>query len=201
MATDQELDAFAQQMADLTSHHIEGIAYAGNTPFSMPIITHVEGNLWQGGSPADAGGRLPGFFRFVLNLYPWAEYHWDPGDNVEYEMWRHRLYDASEVPDVDLLERMAAWVNARRALGPTLVHCQAGLNRSGLVTGLALVRSGMTPDAAIALLRDRRSPAVLCNEVFEKWLRGQVVPGKLADSAAPEMGNVGISRPLEATDG
>jgi hypothetical protein len=41
------------------------------------------------------------------------------------------------------------------------------------VAGLALVRSGMTPDAAIALLREKRSPAVLCNPTFEQWLREQ----------------------------
>jgi hypothetical protein len=29
----------------------------------------------------------------------------------------------------------------------------------------------MTADAAIALLRERRSPAVLCNQAFERWLR------------------------------
>jgi hypothetical protein len=27
--------------ADLTSHHIEGIAREGNVPFNVPLITHV----------------------------------------------------------------------------------------------------------------------------------------------------------------
>lgn len=164
---------FVAQMADLTSHHIEGRAIMGNTPFSCPIITQVEGNLWQGGTPADAGGVLPAYFDYVLNLYPWGSYRLGrtgtPGTQIRIE----RLYDHGEVPDVALLEDLAAWVNHARAIGPTLVHCQAGLNRSALVTGLALVRSGMTADAAIALLREKRSPAVLCNPVFEAWLRTQ----------------------------
>lgn len=165
-----ELEAeFATQMADLVSHRIEGIARMGNTPFSVPIVTQVEGNLWQGGTPASAGGRLPDYFEYVLNLYPWEPYSIIRGAIVRVIP----LQDAGSIPDPALLEELAAWVNNCVDLGPTLVHCQAGLNRSALVAGLALIRRGMTPDAAIALLRNRRSPAVLCNETFERWLRSQ----------------------------
>ena len=52
----------------------------------------------------------------------------------------------------------------------TLVTCAQGLNRSGLVAGLALVLSGMEPNAAIALLREKRCDMVLCNETFRNWL-------------------------------
>jgi len=62
-------------------------------------------------------------------------------------------------------------VNACREDGPTLVHCQAGLNRSSLVAARALVLGGMTADDAIALIREKRSPACLCNPAFERWLR------------------------------
>ena len=40
-----------------------------------------------------------------------------------------------------------------------------------LVAGAALVLSGMRPDDAIALLREKRSQAVLCNPAFAAWLR------------------------------
>jgi protein-tyrosine phosphatase len=53
------------------------------------------------------------------------------------------------------------------------VHCQAGLNRSGLVTALALILNGMSPERAIGLLRQKRTPLVLCNGAFEAWLLGQ----------------------------
>lgn len=164
-----ELDpAFAAQMADLVSHRIEGVARMGNVPFSVPIVSQVEGNLWQGGTPAStAAGRLPDYFEYVLNLYPWEPYTIIRGAIVR----AIPLHDAGDIPDPALLEDLADWVNRCVAQGPMLVHCQAGLNRSALVAALALIRRGMTADAAIALLRERRSPAVLCNQAFERWLR------------------------------
>ena len=165
MTSNTELQTFADQLADLTSHHIEGIAVMGNTPFSCPIITQVEGNLWQGGCLG--GSRLPDEFRYVLSLYPWERYEIGP-DTERHEV---RLYDGPDIPPTTQLNELADWVNEKRVLGLTLVHCQAGLNRSALITALALIRSGMTPDDAIALLRRQRSPAVLCNPTFERWLR------------------------------
>jgi protein-tyrosine phosphatase len=62
-------------------------------------------------------------------------------------------------------------VNSCRGSGPTLVHCQAGLNRSSLVVVRALVLDGMDVDTAIAVVREKRSPVCLCNPSFESWLR------------------------------
>lgn len=163
---------FLGRMADLTTHRIEGyitpasrFGVTEDQPFSMPIITQVDGNLWQGGCPAP---ELPDYFKHVLNLYPWEGYRYAAGTEVRTE----RLYDSTEVPSAFLLEGLAIWVNERRKDGPTLVHCQAGLNRSALVTGLALIRSGMKAADAVALLR-KRSPMVLCNKAFEQWLLKQ----------------------------
>jgi hypothetical protein len=159
---------FLSKMTDLTSHRIEGIARMGDTPFDCPIISQIDGNLWSGGCPPV---ELPAYFRFVVNLYPWGRYPVAEGTTVLVAT----LYDSEDVPEPELLVVLADYINAVRKIGPTLVHCQAGLNRSGLLTGLALVRAGMTPDAAITLLRERRSPAVLCNPAFETWLRKQGV--------------------------
>ena len=52
-----------------------------------------------------------------------------------------------------------------------LIRCQAGVNRSGLVTALVLMMAGMTADQAIALIRAKRSPLALSNAHFERWLR------------------------------
>lgn len=55
---------------------------------------------------------------------------------------------------------------------PTYWHCHAGLNRSGLMVAAYLHRyRGMRISAAIAHLRDARSPMVLCNSLFEGTLR------------------------------
>jgi len=54
-----------------------------------------------------------------------------------------------------------------------LVRCQAGVNRSGLVTALILMTSGLSAVDAIALIRRQRSPFVLSNSHFENWLLAQ----------------------------
>lgn len=163
------MDATTLQ-ADLEMHHIEGFAREGNTPFSCPLITPVDDSLWQGG--CINGANLQGYFKHVVSLYPWERY--TPGCELD-SFTEVRLYDGPTVPDTRQLFALARWVNLCRSQGRTLVHCQAGLNRSGLLAGLALVLSGVTPTTAIAALRAHRSPAVLCNPKFEAWLLRQTV--------------------------
>lgn len=154
---------------DLTSHHIRGFARAAieagkPARFDVPLISHIEGNLWVGG--CIDGVRLDDDFRHVVSLYKWERYAIGPfTKRVEVEM-----YDSDEVPDAEELGALAAMVNTFLAKGKTLVHCQAGLNRSNLVAATALILAGREPADAIALLRERRSPVVLCNEAFEAWL-------------------------------
>jgi protein-tyrosine phosphatase len=74
------------------------------------------------------------------------------------------------MPKEEQLYTLARCVNAYKQKGVTLVHCQAGLNRSGLISALALIEEGMKAVDAISLLRAKRSRAVLCNQLFEKWL-------------------------------
>ncbi len=54
-----------------------------------------------------------------------------------------------------------------------LSSCAAGLNRSGLVSGLVLVRCGMTPELAIETVRKMRSPYALTNALFRKIIHGR----------------------------
>jgi hypothetical protein len=157
--------------ADFESHHIEGHARAAadagrSSYFRVPLVSQIDGNLWMGG--CIDGVRLGPDFKFVVSLYPWEQYELTEG-TVRSE---HRLYDAAEMPDLDELDRIVTGINVRCHEGRTLVHCQAGLNRSGLVTAFALVKRGMLPADAIALLREKRCPLVLCNGTFERWLLG-----------------------------
>ncbi len=151
------------ELADLTSHHIEGIAREGNKPFSVALISHIVGNLWTGGCPQRGA---PPDFDFIINLYPWETYPTHPHQVVTIA----GLLDHGTVPDPRILHTLASYVNECMKVGKTLVHCQAGLNRSALIATLALVHGGMEPASAIKLMREKRCDAVLCNSTFEKWL-------------------------------
>ena len=150
-------------LADLNTHHIEGIARMGNKTFRVPLYSHITGNLWTGGCPVEAA---PQEFQFIICLYPWETYR--VPENAIFTT--ARLYDHGEIPDVAILNALADYVGAVSKIGMTLVHCQAGLNRSALVAGLSLIRGGMKPKEAISLLREKRCDAVLCNLAFEKYL-------------------------------
>lgn len=152
---------------DPREQRMRGTAIHGNTPFDVPYISEVTDNLWQGG--CTNGLMLPPHIDHLVSLYPWERY------TRRHELKSNlsvRLYDSVDGFDPDQFVALAQWVNVCRRSGPVLVHCQAGLNRSGLVAGLALVLDGMAPSEAVALLREKRSPAVLCNPVFAAWLLG-----------------------------
>lgn len=151
--------------ADFESHYIEGFAVQGGGHFSAPLISHVKGNLWQGG--CIGGVKLPDDFKFVLSLYKWEEYKLGP----DTERFTVEMYDSRGGVDEQQLVELANMVNENLKFGKVLVHCQAGLNRSGMVAALSMMLDGLTADEAINLLRQSRSPMVLCNPTFEKFLR------------------------------
>lgn len=144
---------------------MSGIAYHGRTPFDVPFISQIEGNLWQGGCQNKL--VLPDFIEHVVSLYPWEEYKHNLSEENHIQF---KMYD-SESQVFDQVDELAAKVNEFVEQGPTLVHCQAGLNRSSLVAARSLMLKGRTADEAITLIRESRSPACLCNPSFEGWLR------------------------------
>jgi protein-tyrosine phosphatase len=152
-----EFDPLAQHLTGYTGHK--------NLYIDVPFISHIQGNLYQGGCAP--GMILPPNIVNVVSLYPWERY------TVEHQLHSFlevRMHD-SLTQDLEQVDTIAGWVNARLDDGPTLVHCQAGINRSSLVTARALMLQGMPASDAIDLLRERRSPACLCNSTFEEWLR------------------------------
>jgi protein-tyrosine phosphatase len=75
--------------------------------------------------------------------------------------------------DIDLSrlkEAVRFGYNRWQAGDRVLVRCQAGLNRSGLVTALILMRTGLDAESAIRLIRKNRADIALFNEDYVKWL-------------------------------
>jgi hypothetical protein len=138
--------------------------------------TEIVPGLHQGGTedrdvlslPGDDYRRRGGYpFDTVITLYasaqpvPWGV-----------EELRYGFPDATlRGPDVDMVIRAARFAHDRWLDGAqVLIRCQAGMNRSGLVTALVLVMAGLTPAQAITLIRHRRGPSCLFNEPFVTWL-------------------------------
>ncbi|CAM5329206.1 hypothetical protein SALBM311S_07625 [Streptomyces alboniger] len=65
-----------------------------------------------------------------------------------------------------------------------LVRCYHGYNRSGLVVAHALIRQGRSADDAIRLIRARRSPWALHNELFVEYLKAGLPTARLLEELA-----------------
>ena len=140
------------------------------------LYSMIAPNLFQGGTDdldvihlAQTNNRprtdLP--FDAIVTMYAWAR----PADwNIQ--EFRYGVPDAS-ITDIDLDRLRQAvdfgydrWKQGDRVL----VRCQAGLNRSGLVLALILIKDGLTPAQAITRIRDNRGEDALFNRDFHNWL-------------------------------
>ncbi|MGP3733535.1 protein-tyrosine phosphatase family protein [Streptomyces sp. GDS52] len=107
-----------------------------------------------------------------------------PGPGVEHHVW--------PIPDgpldgTQLLGVMRLAEAACEALDDdrkVLVRCHHGYNRSGLVVAHALMRRGSSADAAIRLIRVRRSSWALHNELFADYLRAGLTTARLLEELA-----------------
>ena len=71
--------------------------------------------------------------------------------------------------DLDRLREIATYAAERwRTGGQVLIRCQAGVNRSGLVTALVLLGAGWELRLILERLRASRSPQVLSNSHFRE---------------------------------
>ncbi|MBV6360492.1 MULTISPECIES: dual specificity protein phosphatase family protein [Mycobacteroides] len=154
-AIDISPDPLELRMCGTTAH--------GWIPFDVPYMTEIAPNLWQGG--CTTGLVLPKTIKHVVSLYPWERYKVHA--NLSSELYI-TMYDSTG-QETDQVDNIAEWVNQCRKTGPVLVHCQAGLNRSSLVSARAMYLAGDmdTGRDIVTHLREVRSPAVLCNPSFE----------------------------------
>ena len=116
--------------------------------------------LWQSGSPE------PGeHWDAIFDLHGTAP----PLEDVE--LYVHWLIEDGPAPDFATLVAMADLVADLRAAGKrVLIHCAAGINRSGLLSAASLIRGGTDPDEAVRLVRAARTHA-LNNPNFVEMLQ------------------------------
>ena len=132
--------------------------------------------LWQGGTEDDdvIGRPTPDGhysrshpFDLVVTLFADAQpVPW------EVEELRFGFPDSSLTPrGIERAVALSAHAHSRWQSGArVLVRCQAGVNRSGLVMAMTLMRHGLSATDAIGLIRERRGPAALSNRHFVRWL-------------------------------
>jgi protein-tyrosine phosphatase len=115
--------------------------------------------VWQSGSPQ------PGeHWDAVIDLDCSAP----PLEGVAF--YAHWPIEDGPAPETAVLVALADLVNDLRRGGKrVLIHCAAGINRSGLLAAAALIRDGMEADEAVETVRARR-PGVLNNPEFVRQL-------------------------------
>lgn len=145
---------------------------------SEPLWSEVMPGLWMGGTDdndcerqyMDQAQITKEHFDTVITMYAWA----NPVDWYVKEL-RFGFFDHQQVdihPE-DLKQIVKAaytdWQRGQRVL----IRCQAGWNRSGLITALVLMLGGMDASIAIDVIQLRRSPYALNNQAFETWLTSE----------------------------
>lgn len=69
------------------------------------------------------------------------------------------------------VDELATWLHGEWKQGKKcLARCQAGLNRSGILIALTIMKDGYTAKEAIDLIRTKRSPYALGNKYFVEKL-------------------------------
>jgi protein-tyrosine phosphatase len=72
---------------------------------------------------------------------------------------------------LEQMDHIAQWLDDVLNTGAHVaVHCMAGLGRSGMVAASYLTRTGMRADAAISLVREKRSPRAVETAVQEEFV-------------------------------
>ena len=104
----------------------------------------------------------------VLNRRPPAQQHG--------RLLIHWPIDDGPMPSPEKARAIGRWVAEMVDSGMTVaVQCAAGINRSGLISGRALIELGHQPQHAIELVRQAR-PGALTNREFVSWLLAESPP-------------------------
>lgn len=168
-STDSELNAFPRGrledcLAGRTAALPAGEEMSAYNGFK-PLWTQVSETLWFGGTPEADPSRYDRF-KFMVDCVGTGP--------------RHRRGNAAILsapfpdtiaPPRDFIFSLADFAAAGMKQGFTLIHCQQGHNRSGLIAAVALIRSGLVPKLdVIRFLREKRKPEVLTNPAFAHFI-------------------------------
>ena len=140
------------------------------------LFNEIATNLFMGGTddmdvihfPAKNNNRTDLPFDAIVTMYAYAQ----PAD-WKVQEFRYGVPDAAiEDIDLDRLKQAVEFGYNRWMAGDrVLVRCQAGLNRSGLVTALILMSTGLDAETAIEQIRKNRAEIALFNEDYVRWLK------------------------------
>lgn len=131
----------------------------------------IRDRLWQGPWPNHLNHVVKELrLDLVVNL-EFTSHASSRHGNPSFDTIWFPMHDNDTLPELGELHRICSRVTQRiRRGGRVLVHCAAGLNRSGLVTAL-VVREyyGIDGSAAVDLVR-RKRPWALCNMTFAEYV-------------------------------
>jgi hypothetical protein len=167
--TDNKIEKYADSWAEDKKSQVSDVLP------NVGLWSEILPNLWQGGThykdrigmPVSEPAITIKEFDSVYTAYAFA----NPVDWFVREI-RFAFLDSDDVDfDLDELRFIVEsayndWKNDKRVL----IRCQAGLNRSSIITALVLIKDGYTAVDAINLIRDKRSDVALFNPAFEQWL-------------------------------
>ena len=138
-------------MLENVSEFIPGRLYQGNIisllylPFQPDLHIHMATECNPIGEPAKQ------YRKIKLQDQPW-DWRRNPGE-------------------IKILEAIASSVRQELYKGKKgLITCFAGLNRSGLMTGIILKKMGLSGKEAVRVIREMRSSRCLSNKSFEEFL-------------------------------
>jgi protein-tyrosine phosphatase len=93
------------------------------------------------------------------------------GQGVGVDVLRHPMPDGAPPASVQEMDRILDEIDAARSSGDVAVACMGGVGRTGMVAACALVRAGLSADAAIARVREVRHPTAVETRAQERFVR------------------------------
>jgi hypothetical protein len=146
--------------------------------FEYPIepYSEVVPGLFQA-SAEQSPAEMLSMFDVLIDVGGWDRWVGEPDPRYRF----HPLDDGPSIPDEEMIHTVGESIAAHVRDGKHVaVNCLAGVNRSGLLVGRALVELGSTPEEAIEAVRLARGPMALSNPRFVRFLLEECTSRALA---------------------